>query len=125
MNFPWAVCGATFANHSTADSDYSFVDCEYCEALWGEYYQSEQAKADAAAFYDTMVTGAAYNGSETDDPSDGFVDWAQDMTDSFTDLYGELDTQIRNNESCIVITVYQNTEGLLYGECNTPGISEE
>lgn len=125
VNFPWAVCGATFANHSTADSDYSFVDCEYCEALWGEYYQSEQAKADAAAFYDTMVTGAAYNGSETDDPSDGFVDWAQDMTDSFTDLYGELDTQIRNNESCIVITVYQNTEGLLYGECNTPGISEE
>ena len=125
VTFPWAVCGATFANHSVKDSKFSFVDCEHCEALWNEYYQSAQAKADAAAFYDTMVTGASYDKSETDDPSDGMISWAQSMTDAFTNLYDELDTQIQGANSAIVITIYQDAEGLLYGEVITPGVLDE
>ena len=127
MTFPWAVCGETFTNHtddSNATND-DFVDCQYCADLWAEYSGSAQARADAEAFYDTMVTGANYNSGDANAPYAGIIDWAKNETDTFTSLYDAANESIANNEFSIMITVYQDADGLLYCECNTPGVLDE
>ena len=126
MTFPWAVCGETFSKHedSSAAND-DFVDCQYCADLWAEYSGSAQARADAAAFYDTMTAGASYDSGNADAPYEGMISWAQSETDTFTALYDSVNDTIAANEFSIMISVYQDADGLLYCECNTPGVLDE
>ena len=126
VTFPWAVCGETFEHENSSATNDDFVDCAECESLWYEYYQSEQAKADAAAFYDTMAAGASYNSGDADAPYAGMIDWAKNETDTFTSLYDSATEEINKNDISIMITVYKDPEtGLIYGECNTPGVLDE
>ena len=126
MTFPWAVCGETFTKHSdTSATNDDFVDCEYCAALWAEYSGSAQARANAAAFYDTMVAGASYDSGNAEKPYEGIINWAKDETDIFTSLYDSVNDATAANNMSIMITVYQDADGLLYCECNTPGVLDE
>ncbi len=128
MTFPFSVSEESFARSDNAsETNDDFVDCPHCESLWYEYYQSEQAKADAAAFYDTMVTGASYKNPDDSKPAyEGIIDWAKEETDTFTSLYDDATAEINKNDISIMITVYQDPEtGLIYGECNTPGVLDE
>lgn len=125
MTFPFSVSRETFARSDSDASNDDFVDCSHCEALWEEYYQSAQARTDAAAFYDTMVTGANYNSGDANAPYAGIIDWAKEETNTFTSLYDAANDSIAGNDFSIMITVYQDADGLLYCECNTPGVLDE
>ena len=121
VTFPMAVCGESF-DHA-ADGTVSFFGCEECKAIWETYKGSDQAKADAAAFYDVMVTGASYDGDDSGKGS-GIIDWAKDMTADFESLYSQLNAEMAGIENSILVTVYQDAAGFLYTEVNTPGVIE-
>ena len=131
VSFPQTVCDTTFTSRSEGGRFGAFVDCECCQALWNEYAGSDQAKADATAFYDTMVAGASYEANDTNNdgtvnPGEGILDWASNQTDKFAAMYGRLDTTVEGKKSVILITVYPDlSTGLIYGECNTPGVLDE
>ena len=131
VTFPQTVCNQTFVERSEGGRFGAFVDCECCQALWNEYAGSEQAKADATAFYDTMVSAASHpaedkNGDGNVAPGEGLLDWASTQTDMFATMYNELDGKTAGKKSVVLITVYQDpATGTLYGECNTPGIFED
>lgn len=123
--FPFAVGQDAFSNLSSNATN--FQNCQQCHDAWGVYSQSEQARTDAEAFYQMMMSIAEYDGSnDAGNPGAGVIDWISENTDGFTHLYGELEAVTTGKESCLVITVYQDPEtGLLYGECNTPGVLDE
>jgi hypothetical protein len=84
--FSWAVCGESFDNHDKTN-EFSFLDCDECKAAWEKYQNSDQARADATAFYDIMKSGATYDGGTDSNPGAGITDWATDKTKDFVDLY--------------------------------------
>jgi len=126
VTFPQTVCDATFTQHQEGGRYGAFVDCACCQALCNEYAGSKQAEADAAAFYDTMVAGASWSNPDPNKEShEGIIEWANTQVDVFADLYSRLDNNVAGKESAVLITVYQNEDGTLYAECNTPGVLDE
>lgn len=126
VTFPWAVGRDAFdVSNLSENSSEGFQKCSICYELWTEYKGSVQAKADAEAFYDTMVVGASYESGDADAPYTGIIDWAKSETDTFTSLYDAVTEQKAANDVSIMITVYQDADGLLYCECNTPGVLDE
>ena len=128
--FPQTVCGATF-DHAAGGKYGAFVDCKCCQALWTEYAGSEQAKADATAFYDTMITAASHeaydeDGNGTVESGEGILTWAGNQADKFASMYEKVDAAAHGKKSVILITVYQDpTNGTLYSEYNVPGLYDE
>ena len=100
-NFPLCVCSSVFNANPTSNAA-NFTDCKECKELWDQYSGSAQARADAEAFYDTMVTGSTYEG-ETDD----LYDWMNEQADIFENLYGGVET-LSEGKSTIVLSVAEN-----------------
>lgn len=116
---------------NTGDMNDDLQLCEDCIRLVDAYPNSTAAEADARAFYQMMTTmndtaneAQAFdpNSTAADDDEWGYYD---QVVSDFSSLYTELEGVTNNLDNCIVITVYQDPNGLLFGECNTPGISEE
>ena len=97
-NFPLCVCSSVFKENPTSNAA-DFTECKECKELWDKYSGSAQARADAEAFYDTMVTGSTYEG-ETDD----LYDWMNKQADIFENLYGGVET-LSEGKSTIVLSV--------------------
>lgn len=116
LKFPLAIGSDTFAAEGERSSNNSdFTKCSECYALWEEYHDSEQARSDAAGFYDLMVTADTYetDNPEASDSSDGILTWAGEQTALFEDLYGDLGDYTANR-SALAIAVYHDTAtGLL------------
>lgn len=100
-NFPLCVCSSVFKANPTSNAA-NFTNCKECKELWDQYSGSAQARADAEAFYDTMVTGSTYEG-ETDD----LYDWMNEQADIFENLYGGVET-LSEGKSTIVLSVAEN-----------------
>lgn len=101
--FPQTVCASVLAGGNGS----SYTSCNACKALLAEYKASEQDKADAASFYDTMTTGAA-DGSAHYDPKnpEAFYAWLQASANSFKDMYAKVNAYTTG--SSIVLEVYYN-----------------
>lgn len=100
-NFPLCVCSSVFNANPTSNAA-KFTDCKECKELWDQYSGSAQARADAEAFYDTMVTGSTYEG-ETND----LYGWMNEQADIFKNLYGGVET-LSEGKSTIVLSVAEN-----------------
>ncbi len=105
--------------------------CQTCCDLVRQYESSPEARADALAFYQVMATlSSTQDAAEqwaTENPSQADDGWGfySDYVQKFSALYEDLEAQTSAMESCIVITVFKNSEGILYAECNTPGVLDE
>ncbi len=112
LKFPKAVVGETYNNGSglTANSS-TWNKCEDCYKLWQEYYDSAQARADAGAFYDTMVAASTYDAEDPANEGNTMMDWAKDQAKIFGDMYTAVE-EYSNGRSVIVVAVYEK-EGKL------------
>lgn len=117
----------TYYSGGTLNDEVQF--CSDCKALVMEYRNSESSNTDARAFYKMMTTlyKTADEALSKADGKSGDDQWSyyDDLVLNFTNGYESLAAFTDNLESCIVITVYQGPEGLLYAECNTPGVLDE
>lgn len=114
LKFPLAVGSDTFAAESERTSNNSdFTKCAECYALWEEYHDSDQARTDAAAFYDLMVTFSTYESENADDPTNGILGWADTQTELFENLYGDLEKYTANRSAVAMAVYHDSATGLL------------
>ena len=103
--------------------------CADCKALVEAYRNTDIAKNDASAFYKLMTSmyktsdeALAEAEGKSGDAQWGYYD---NLVQSFANSYESVAAYTENLESCIVITVFADANGVLYAECNTPGVLDE
>ena len=105
-NFPYAATSKAFD-----DRNYAGYGDEKCKELYNKWIEGAD-EADAAMFYDTMVTmavdGKAY---AEDNGTDEFVEWFSAQATAFSENFNKVDT-IVNGKSAIVVAVYYH-DGIL------------
>lgn len=91
--------------------------CTTCAALVAAYNDSPEAKADASAYYKTLVTLSEGRAAAEASAAESGNTWSyyDNYVTSFSDMYSKLDKITGNLNSCIVITVYYDalTGGLI------------
>ena len=118
-------CGLGCILGCSAEGDFSdeVQKCEEC-VKWIKAYEDyntySESDVDARAFYKVMAT---MNDSSAD--ANGSWDMYTNIVNNFSDIYENLEEVTSSLDNCIVITVYQNADGVMYAECNTPGVLDE
>lgn len=112
VKFPLAVVGATYNNGSGLTENASdWTKCDECYKLWQKYYNSDQARADAGAFYDTMVAASTFDSSDPANEGQTLMSWAKDQAKIFGQMYTAVEGYCEGR-SAIVVAVYE-TDGAL------------
>ena len=122
----WDTFGATlYTNNGGVLAD-NVQTCSECKTAVTNYQKADcpEAAVDADAFYKVMKTieAGAEQGWTTWDQYEGYVNSFANMYAGIETIQNSLDA---NETSYIILTVYQNEDGLLYAECNTPGVLDE
>lgn len=118
------LCGHDDNKRETKEGslDDSVQFCEACKSLVNDYANSSEAKEDARAFYKLMRT---LNDTSEEATAFGSWDYYDDLVVDFAASYENLNKIVANYENCIVVTITKGYDGLLYAECNTPGVLDE
>ena len=124
-NWQWTLtCTKTVESVGSAGSLADGTQfCMTCKELVNEYAGSSTAREDAKAFYKLMQT--LNDTSEEAIADGGNWNYYDGLVEDFAASYENLNKVTANYESCIVITITKGEEGLLYAECNTPGVLDE
>ncbi len=97
--------------------------CEECSKwikAYEDYNTYSESDIDARAFYRVMATM-----NDTSADANGSWNMYTNIVNDFSNVYENLGEATDILSNCIVITVYQDADGLLYCECNTPGVLDE